>query len=43
MSFFRNLRSDRYYKGKYKEYKKGSRWVFIKELNINNAINSILN
>lgn len=41
--YFRNLKADRYYKGDYQNSKKGSRWVFVREVNKNNSINSMLN
>lgn len=41
--YFRNLKADRYYKGDYQNCKKGSRWVFVREVNESNSINSMLN
>ncbi len=40
--FFRNLRAPRFYKGKYKNKQPGSRWVWVKELDIGESFNTLL-
>lgn len=40
--FFRNLRSPRFYKGKHKDKPLGSRWVWVKELDIGESFNTLL-
>ncbi|MBF4230442.1 hypothetical protein [Vibrio anguillarum] len=41
--FYRNLRAKRFYKGKYKNCPIGSRWVFVKGIDKNKQINTLLN
>lgn len=40
--FFRNLRAARFYKGKHKDKPLGSRWVWVKELDIGESMNTLL-
>lgn len=40
--FFRNLRAQRYYQGKHKDKALGTRWVWVKEIDINNSMNTLL-
>lgn len=42
--YYRNLRNERFYKKEeYKHMKPGSRWVFVKEVDINGSVNTLLN
>jgi len=40
--FYRNLRAKRYYQGKYKDQKPGTRWVLVKEVDATNSMNTLL-
>lgn len=40
--FYRNLRAKRYYQGKYKDLKPGTRWVLVKEVDATNSMNTML-
>ncbi|HCM1219256.1 hypothetical protein [Vibrio parahaemolyticus] len=40
--FFRNLRAERYYQGEHKNKPIGSRWVFVKGIDLNNSQHSLL-
>lgn len=40
--FYRNLRAKRYYQGKYKDHKPGTRWVLVKEVDTTNSMNTML-
>jgi hypothetical protein len=40
--FYRNLRAKRYYQGKYKDQKPGTRWVLVKEVDTTNSMNTLL-
>jgi len=40
--FFRNLRAARFYKGKHKDKPQGSRWVWVKELDVGESMNTLL-
>jgi hypothetical protein len=40
--FFRNLRAARFYKGKHKDKPMGSRWVWVKELDVGESMNTLL-
>lgn len=39
---FRNLRAERFYQGKYKNMKRGTRWTFVKEVDVYGSINTLL-
>ena len=41
--FYRNLQADRYYKGEYENLKRGSRWILVKEIDLDNSMNTLLN
>jgi hypothetical protein len=40
---FRNLRAEKYYQGEYKDMKPGTRWTFVKEVDVNDSMNTLLN
>lgn len=40
---FRNLRAERFYQNEYKDMKRGSRWTFVKEVDIYGSVNTLLN
>jgi hypothetical protein len=40
--FYRNLVADRYYKGEYESLKRGSRWILVKEIDLDNSMNTLL-
>ncbi|CAH1196075.1 conserved hypothetical protein [Vibrio harveyi] len=41
--YFRNLKAPRFYRGKHKDALPGSRWVWVREVDINNSMNTLLN
>lgn len=41
--FYRNLRAKRYYQGEYQDYQQGSRWVLVKEIDLTNNLNTLIN
>jgi len=40
---YRNLRAKRFYQNKYKNMRPGTRWVFVKEVDPNGSMNTLLN
>lgn len=40
--YFRNLKAPRFYQGKHKDALPGSRWVWVREVDINNSMNTLL-
>ncbi|HFI9379433.1 TPA: hypothetical protein ACGSS5_004655, partial [Vibrio parahaemolyticus] len=41
--FYRNLRAKRYYQGEYKDLQQGSRWVLVKEIDLTNNLQTLIN
>ncbi|KNH13798.1 hypothetical protein ACS79_07400 [Vibrio lentus] len=41
--FYRNLRAERYYQGKYKDAERGSRWVLVREIDARQSMNTLVN
>lgn len=42
MPHYRNLRAERYYQNEYKNMKRGSRWTFVREVDLYGSINTLV-